>query len=253
MRDTTSPPDALPLPADPAAGATPQRQGVVLLHGLARSPRSMQPMALALDAAGYLTANVGYPSRRFPIERLALQAVAAGIDDCTAQGATQIHFVTHSLGGILVRAYLARRSLTALGRVVMLSPPNRGSEAAEALRDRLLYRWFNGPAGQQLGTGPDSLPLRLGAVGFPLGIITGDRVAWIDRWMAGFFVGQHDGKVAVARAGVDGMDDLLVLPYSHPFIMNAPEVAEQTMHFLAHGRFARDPARHPRGGGAATP
>ena len=231
----------LTLPATAAAAAGSKSadvECVVLLHGLARTARSMEPMAEALRMAGYAVVNVDYPSRRHPIKDLAKTAVAEGVGGCVAVSAQRIHFVTHSLGGILVRVYLAGDRPDRLGRVVMLSPPNRGSEAADALRDEAWFAWYNGPAGQQLGTGADSVPLGLGPVDFPLGVITGDQVAFFDLWLADFFPGPNDGKVSVQRAQVDGMSDFLVVPYSHSFIMEEPPVIAQTLHFLRNGRFA---------------
>ncbi|MCG6861008.1 MAG: hypothetical protein LJE70_06995 [Chromatiaceae bacterium] len=140
-----------------------------------------------------------------------------------------------------MRYYLNRHRFENLGRVVMLSPPNRGSEAADHLRDSALYRWFNGPAGQQLVTGPEGLPEQLGPVTFPLGIITGNQHSFFDAWLAEVIPGADDSKVSVERAKVEGMADFLVLPYSHPFIMNAKEVIEQTLHFLRLGRFRARP------------
>jgi hypothetical protein len=237
---------AIAGPETPAAAA----ECVVLLHGLGRTYRSMAEMAEALQAADYVIINVDYPSREQPIEELADSVMREGIEGCGRKNAASIHFVTHSMGGILVRYFLANNRSDRLGRVVMLSPPNQGSEAADLLRDQTLYAWINGPAGQQLGTGADSLPLRLGPVDFPLGIITGNRPAFYDRWLAESIPGPNDGKVSVVSAKVAGMTDFLVLPYTHTFIMDEPEVISQTIHFLRYGRFHRNDASNP---GAARP
>ena len=213
------------------------RECVILLHGLGRTYRSMAPMARDLDAAGYKTVNLDYASREHPIEQLAMAVIPEGLDRCSTQGAGRIHFVTHSMGGILVRYYLSQKTISGLGRVVMLSPPNQGSEVTDALQDTAFYQWFNGPAGKQLGTGPGSFVRRLGPVRYPVGVITGRSYAFFDSWLADLIPGPNDGKVAVARAKVEGMADFLVLPYSHPFIMKESEVIQQTIHFLRHGRF----------------
>ena len=212
---------------------------VILLHGLGRTYRSMGPMRDALEQAGYATANIDYPSRDHPIEKLAPETIGIGLERCEGQAANRIHFVTHSMGGILVRYYLAHERLAKLGRVVMLSPPNQGSEVVDHLHDKTIFSWYNGPAGQQLGTGDDSLPLRLGPVDFPLGVITGNKVAFFDEWLDDMFPGPNDGKVSVERAKVEGMHDFLVMPYTHPYIMKAEPVITQTIHFLRHGRFTR--------------
>ena len=166
------------------AASGPAAECVILLHGLGRTNHSMDKMADALSDSGYLTVNLDYPSREQRIEVLAENTIPQGIDQCAQGDASRIHFVTHSMGGILVRYYLAHHPLARLGRVVMLSPPNQGSEAADVLKETPLYRWFNGPAGQQLTTGPDSLPARLGPVHYPVGIITGNQSAFYDAWMA---------------------------------------------------------------------
>jgi pimeloyl-ACP methyl ester carboxylesterase len=220
----------------------PAIEHVILLHGLCRTCRSMAPMAEALRAAGYVVQNVDYPSRSAPIEVLAERAIAPPVAACDAAGATRIHFVTHSLGGILVRRYLTTHRLPHLGRVVMLGPPNQGSEVVDRLRDWWLFRRLNGPTGAQLGTGPDSVPHRLGPVTYPVGVIAGDRsINWINSLL---IPGPDDGKVSVARTRIAGMTDHLVLPSSHPFLMRDHTAIRQTACFLRHGRFDR-PSRWP--------
>ncbi len=215
---------------------------VVLLHGLGRTSGSMEELAEALQQAGYGTANIDYPSRSAGIVELADRVVPEGIRRCRNQGARRIHFVTHSMGGILLRFYLGKHGLPELGRVVMLAPPNRGSEVADALRDNALYQWVNGPAGQELGKG--GVPARLGPVDYPVGIITGNRAAPWDLWFSKLIPGEDDGKVGVESARLEGMRDFLVVPYSHTFIMNREEVIDQVLHFLEAGRFLR-PAGRP--------
>jgi len=210
---------------------------VILLHGLGRTSRSLKKMADALQDAGFRPVNLDYPSRKKKIQELALETIAHGLSRYAQTQAPTIHFLTHSMGGVLVRYYLSQLRPQSLGRVVMPSPPNHGSEAADHLRDSAVSEWFNGPAGQQLVTGPEGLSAQLGPVDFPLGIITGNQHSFFDTWLADVIPGTDDGKVSVERAKVEGMDDFLVLPYSHPFIMNAQEVIDQTLHFLRDGGF----------------
>lgn len=212
---------------------------VVVLHGLARTSRSMNRMAAALTRAGFRVVNLDYPSREKTIEAIAAEDLPRGVGACEQAGARRIHFVTHSLGGIVVRQALSRQKPANLGRVVMLSPPNRGSFVAEKLKSWWLYRWLNGPAGQELGTGTDSLPSRLGPVDYEVGVITGNRHAFFDAWFASFTPAENDGKVSVKEARVAGMTDFLVVPASHPFIMNADRVIRETIYFLRHGKFDR--------------
>lgn len=212
---------------------------VVLLHGLARTSRSMNTMEKALVLAGFQTVNLDYPSRTKSIEELAAEDLVHGVQLCEQAGAKKIHFVTHSLGGIVVRQAMSKERPENLGRVVMLSPPNKGSVVTDKLKNRWLYRWFNGPAGQELGTEDDSLPNRLGPVDYEVGVMTGNRHAFFDAWFASFIPEENDGKVSVEEARVEGMADFLVVQETHPFIMNGDRVIKETIHFLRHGTFSR--------------
>jgi pimeloyl-ACP methyl ester carboxylesterase len=228
------------IPDDRDYSMDPSEQCVVLLHGLARTERSMEEMGDALLKAGYTVFNIEYPSREKIIEELAMETIPKGIKMCNSINKKQINFVTHSMGGIVLRYYLSREPIPKLGRVVMLSPPNQGSEAADELMGLAVYKWVNGPAGQQLGTGPDGIAARLGPADFTLGIITGNDPGVFDVWFAGMFPGENDGKVSVERAKVEGMTDFLVLPYGHTFIMDEEEVINQTLYFLKYGNFQRE-------------
>ncbi len=217
---------------------------VVLLHGLRRNADSMQPLEEALQKAGYLTANVDYDSRARTIEQLADEAVPEGIRLCREQGARRIHFVTHSMGGILVRWWLAHNRPAELGRVVMLAPPNHGSEIVDRLARYSAFRWATGPAGPQLRTGAEGLPEQIGPADYPLGIITGDRQAPWDLLFRKWLPGRDDGKVSVDSARLEGMHDLLVVHASHTFIMLKDEVIAQVIAFLREGRFHHPTPRH---------
>ena len=209
---------------------------VILLHGMLRSAASMETMAEAVEEAGYVVANIDYPSREFTIEELAPLAVSAGLAECEAAAATaKIHFVTHSLGGILVRKYLSNKEIPNLGRVVMLGPPNQGSQAVDELGDLPGFDWLNGPAGQQLGKGPQSVPLQLGAANFELGIIAGNRT--IDPITSAVLDDPDDGKVSVEDTRLEGMADFVVVEHSHAFMMRMQRPVELTIRFLQTGRF----------------
>jgi triacylglycerol lipase len=216
------------------------QEEVILLHGLCRASRSMVIMEVALAKAGYKVRNVDYPSRTASIQKLADDAIGKAVGDCQRDGAGQINFVTHSLGGILVRSYLARHTIPSLGRVVMLAPPNQGSEVVDKLGGLLLFKWLNGPAGNELGTDPNSTPNKLGPANFPVGIIAGDRsINWINSLM---IAGRDDGKVSVERTKLAGMTDHLVVHATHPFIMKNCETIRQTIQFLRAGRFDHGPS-----------
>lgn len=216
---------------------------VVLLHGLARTDASMADLAEALADAGYEVANIDYPSRDHGVPELADRAVARGLERCAAAGDPRPHFVTHSLGGILVRSYYHREQQARPERVVMLAPPNRGSHVVDELDDWPGFDFWNGPAGDQLGTGADSVPLRLPPVDFPTGIIAGTQS--INLILSNFLPNPDDGKVALSHARVKGMTACIALPVTHTFMMLDDEVIRQSLHFLREGRFDRQDGSPP--------
>jgi pimeloyl-ACP methyl ester carboxylesterase len=212
----------------------------VLLHGLGRSSRSMVPIERALVGKGYRVRNVGYASRSTDVVTLAVD-VARQITEWRPSGSFDI--VTHSLGGILVRLACANGALSSkqIRRVVMLGPPNNGSELADVLPWLPIigraYRRFTGPAGMQLGTDADSLTNSLPPVDFELGVIAGNRS--LNPLFSAILGEENDGKVRVSSARVDGMRDFIVVRHSHPLLMAAPSVIAQVLHFLDTGCFHR--------------
>lgn len=220
--------------ADAAADAP----TVVLLHGLARSAASMQHMQLALEQAGYRVCNLDYPSREHPVAELASRYVAPAVVECRRGSDRPVDFVTHSMGGIIVRQLAASGMVPGIGRVVMLGPPNQGSEVVDRLGGWYPFRLLNGPAGGELGTSPDSVPNRLGPAHFEAGVIAGNHsINWILSLM---IPGDNDGKVAVSRARLDGMRDFVVVGASHPFLMNDRTAIRQTLRFLRRGCFSHE-------------
>ena len=231
---------AATLAPDRAYGAEMQneQQCVILLHGMGRTRLSMSYLEDALSAKGYHVINYGYPSTSAPIEELARQHLPQAIKLCPGATPQPINFVTHSLGGILVRYYLQEHQLPEGSRMVMLSPPNKGTELADRFKDLALYRWITGPPGQQLGTSENSLPNKLKPVDMDIGIITGRRT--YEPWFSNLLPGEDDGKVSVESAKLDEMADFLVVDSGHTFIMNDPEVIRQIDAFLRTGCFERE-------------
>jgi len=220
-----------------ASGTASASDCVVLLHGLARTAMSMNPMQRALAEEGFETANIDYPSRDYSVEELADIAIPKGVDACRAvDGVERIHFVTHSLGGILLRQYLSEAEIVGLGRVVMLGPPNQGSAAVDELRDWPGFDWLNGPAGLQLGKGEESVPLRLGAATFELGVIAGNRS--IDPITSAVLENPDDGRVSVVDTKLAGMTDFVEVEHSHAFMMRMREPIRLTIRFLRNGTFS---------------
>jgi triacylglycerol lipase len=205
----------------------------------------MRKIETALARAGFEVCNVDYPSRTASIAVLAETAISGALSSSQLRSCTRIHFVTHSLGGILVRSYFKSHSPERVGRVVMLGPPNGGSEVVDRLRDWCFFRWLNGPAGSELGTAADSTPNQLGPVHFELGVIAGDRsINWINSlWIKG----PNDGKVSVERTRVPGLKELLIVHVTHPFLMRRREVIEPTLRFLKMGCFGSNSTSRGKG------
>jgi pimeloyl-ACP methyl ester carboxylesterase len=215
----------------------PNGEAVILVHGLARTSRSMGRLATSLSEAGYTVYSLQYPSRTKTVEQIADEDLAALLTTCRQAKEKRIHFVAHSLGNIVVRQYLATHRLTNIGRVVMLGPPNQGSEVVDSLGGLRLFRWINGPAGLQLGTSSRSPPWRLPAPSAEVGVIAGTHsINWI---LSCLIPGPDDGKVSVERTRLVGMADFATVPVSHPFLMRDREAVELTLAFLRNGSFRR--------------
>lgn len=212
-----------------------KQESVILLHGLARSYRSMNKLQAALKQADYHTVNIDYPSTHHRIETLSQDVIPKALARCPSDN--KIHFVTHSLGGILLRFYLLQHRIDNLGRVVMLAPPNQGSQLAGWLQDYWLYKRIFGPVGMQLGGDSSSLVKQLGPANFELGIIAGTRA--VNLLFSPFLPKPNDGTVTVENTKLEGMADHISLPATHPLIMRNKQVIEQALYFLQRGQFQR--------------
>ena len=221
----------------PVIGKTEQhlKEWVIILHGIAKSASSMEKLEEHLRDRGYKTVNVTYPSTAETIEVLAERYLPNAIDQCRGDGAKKIHFVTHSLGGIIARQYLQTHTLPHGSRMVMLAPPNKGSEVADKLKGLGIYKWSHGPAGQELGTDSESILNRLKPVNIEVGVIAGDTS--INPIFSAMIPGPDDGTIAVERTKLKEMKDFIVVSSTHTFIMDNPLVMRQVVHFLEKGKF----------------
>ncbi len=216
--------------------ATPRNECVILLHGLCRSALSMKMIENGLKQRGYAVINIDYASTRKSTEAVANEKVAAAVTECKDQGYERIHFVTHSLGAIVVRRYLQSHQLPQGSRIVMLAPPNQGSELADWAQKRFprLSRLV-GPAANELTTERRAHFCQLNPMTPEVGIIIGN-----DSWNPFFskiLPGSDDGKVTVARAKLDEMRDFWVAPCNHTTILLNREVLWRTVYFIQTGRF----------------
>lgn len=220
------------------ASAEPAKETIVILHGIGHSRLNMAITEMALKEQGYDTLNISYPSLKHDIATLSGfvhdRLDLAGVWNKSAK----VHFVTHSMGGLVTRTYLEKYKEDIphdkLGRVVMLAPPNGGSEVADLLKNFPPYQWVFGPAGQELTT--ENQTKNGIRPYYDLGIIAGTK-EWPYIVAAFVIPGQSDGRVALEKTKLEGMKDHLTLPATHSFISWKPDVHKQIVYFLRNGEF----------------
>jgi pimeloyl-ACP methyl ester carboxylesterase len=218
---------------DPAPSADTATPGVVLLHAIARTSRSLRKLERALQGEGFATLNLDYASRKKRIEALAAD-IHPQIAEFENNSGGPIHFVAHSMGGLVARLYIASYRPARLSRVVMLGTPNGGSEVADFLKRLALYRAVYGPAGQQLST--DRAPALASSPDYPVGVIAGCRS--LDPIASTFILPRpNDGRVSVERAKLEGMTDHVIVRTSHTGLPGHPIAIRQTIAFLREGHF----------------
>lgn len=210
-------------------------RGVILLHGLRSSSYIWKKLEPALTAQNYAVIKVDYPSSRFTIEQLAPTAIGEAVTRCRTMGIDSIYFVGHSMGNILLRYYLDHYQVPELQRIVMICPPNQGSEMVDRFEKVPGFALINGPAGMQLGTKPDGFVKSLGEPPCEFGVIAATK-SW--NWIASMFIpGPDDGRVSVENAKLDGMVDFATVKASHHFVTRNETAIAKVVHFLNYGSF----------------
>lgn len=196
---------------------------VVLLHGLGRTSLSMQKIGLELVKNNYRVININYPSKNNSIMNIAENNLKKELTDKYTNTDEKINFVTHSMGGIIVRYFLANNNLENINRVIMLAPPNQGSEMADKWSSFKLVNNIIGPSLVEMTTNKNSLVNTLSTSTYEVGIIAGE----------------HDKKVSPEQTKLDHMTDFIIFPIGHTWIMNNDAVIEATLNFLTEGKFKK--------------
>ncbi|HID44311.1 MAG TPA: alpha/beta fold hydrolase [Chromatiaceae bacterium] len=216
----------------PATGS--EREVVVLLHGLGRSTQAMRYLQYRLENAGYEVFNIGYPSTRLTSDDI-VHLLQDRVRICCAHS-QKVHFVGHSLGGLMVRALLGEKREVNLGRVVVLGTPNQGTQLVDWLTGNRLFNVLAGPTALHLGTGEDAFPRGLPEPDYDLGVIAGDRsINPIGSWVLS---GPDDGIVSVESTRIPGMKDFMLTSAGHVLMRYSDEVADAVIHFLRTGSFS---------------
>lgn len=209
------------------------REHVILVHGYGRSARAMKTMERRFVARGYVVHTMDYSTLTRSIEEVQRE-ISSEIDQVLKNHPHKTHFVGHSLGGLLVRAYLGTRKVHRLGRVVTLGSPNRGTPAVDYLERKWWFRLI-GSAAQALRTSGSQFLSSLPRPTYPLGVIAGRAQRPFVR--GAVFEGAHDGLIPLESTKVKGMQDFCVLNVNHTALRYHRDVFIQIEHFLKRGHF----------------
>jgi len=200
----------------------------VLVHGLWMHGIAMEYQRRHLLRAGFDAVSYSYPSVR--------NSLAENADDLARFArdleASCLHWVGHSLGGIVILCALAHAPLPP-GRVVLAGTPYRGSRAAEILEQHVLGAQLLGRSVRDWLAAPK--PADFG--GREIGVIAGSAGVGLGRVVAPALPQPNDGAVAVEETDVPGARDKIVLPVTHTGMLASRTVARQTAAFLRTGHF----------------
>ncbi|MBP7190120.1 MAG: hypothetical protein KA998_02615 [Rickettsiaceae bacterium] len=205
---------------------------VVLLHGWAKSGRCMIPVEESLTKEGYKVQNITYPTRYYKIEDIVNKYIYPNVK---TEGCTKLHFVGHSLGGIVTRYYIEKYRPKNLGRVVLIGSPSKGSEIVDKISGPYFINKILGPAVLELSTHSTFLS-SLKNPDYDLGIISGDIS--LNPFTSIFILpGPDDGIVSLESTKVEGMKDQITLSSTHVMILKNHTTHEEISCFLENGRF----------------
>lgn len=205
------------------------QETVILLHGALRSPFSMKRIEKHLENEGYFVINYGYPSRKKPVETHSAD-LSVFVDSLKFDSAATVHFVTHSLGSLIVRYFLSHNNFPNPGKFVMIGPPNQGSTMADVLMKKKIYRWLYGPPGMQFLTADSAFAKNAGIPVREFGIIAGGK-SNESGWNP-IIPGDDDGTVAVEQTKLDGMSDFIIVKNLHSLLLWDKDVLRQIVAFL---------------------
>ncbi len=207
-------------------------KAAIVIHGIVRSSKSMSKIRARLEKDGYTVVSFDYPSTRVPITESAeyLHKVIESLE-----GIEQIDFVVHSMGGLVVRAYLHKHHDKRIGRMVMMGVPNLGAEMADKFQKNLIFRAVLGPAGQQLVTDADGLIATLPVPDFEFGVIAGSRGT--ESGYNPLIPGDDDGTVRLESTRLAGAADFITVRSLHSMMMRNAEAIECSARFLKEGHF----------------
>lgn len=209
-------------------------EAIIFIHGMGRKHHSFKSLQKEAERQGYITYNQSYPSTKQKVEVSSEQYIGKALDALKAHAPTKIHFVTHSLGGLLIRYYLSHYTIKNLGAIVMLAPPNQGSHVTERYKSLFWYKTATGVAGQQLGISNNPFLTSLKPINTKLLVIAGTRSS--DPWFNSVFDEAHDGKVSVSSTKLTESHEHITIEVGHTFIMNNPKVQKHTFDFLNNYR-----------------
>ncbi len=208
-------------------------QLIFLIHGINSSPKDFKKMETAFKSYDYKVINFGYHSKVYTVNQIADNFLKRKIAS-VSQNDT-INFITHSLGAIVLRAYLRDNKPKNIGKIVMIAPPNQGSEVANFFKDFFLYKIFYHKSGASLSyNGIKKLALP-NCDNYFCGIIAGTHTQL--PFFSIFIKGEDDGKISVERTKLKGMKDFITLPYPHDTILKKQETIIQCKEFIKNGKF----------------